>query len=82
MKIVPDLTREATLSLEQLPRPQTAPKTSCLKSLGTREVKDRAHSQTRRKSVTFRDEEQGGELADVKTFKPYKGVKNSCCVIC
>jgi len=81
MRIVPDSTSEATLSLEQLPLTQRLGRPGVLKPTLSLDPTRRRFSCGRRKSVTFRDEEKGEALTDVKLYKTERGNKGACCVL-
>lgn len=81
MRIVPDSTLEATLSLEPLPHTQRPARPGVLKPALSMDPTRRRFSCGRRKSVTFRDEEKGEALVDVKLYKTERNNKEACCVL-
>lgn len=81
MRIVPDSTPEATLSLEPLARTRRLSQPGCLKPTLSLDPARRRFSSGRRKSVTFRDEEKGEALVDVKLYKTERSNKEACCVL-
>jgi hypothetical protein len=81
MRIVPDSTPEATLSLEPLARTRRLSQPGCLKPTLSLDPTRRRFSSGRRKSVTFRDEEKGEALVDVKLYKTERSNKEACCVL-
>lgn len=82
MRIVPDSTLEATLSQEPLLHSKRPLRPTSLKPALSLDPTRRRYNSHRRKSVTFKDEEKGEALAEVREYKSERNHKDTCCVLC